>query len=551
MPPRILLGHSDFLTLHEDEGYYVDKSLFVATVLNAPAQAMLYPRPRRFGKTLNMTMLRAFLEIGPDRTTLFRGLKIWQDPYARKHFQRHPVITLSFKDVKSRSWPEALVGLRGILSAEVERHLPAYTGLSEASALRSRLEDVRGGGGDPTRALRDLCQALTEHHSERPVVLIDEYDAVVLTAWECGYYDEAVAFFRGLLSAGLKDNPFLYKAVLTGILRVARESMFSGLNNVQVFSLLHPDADEAFGFTEPEVLALLDEFSRSDAAEQVRHWYNGYRFGDTTVYNPISIMSMLAFPRSPFRSWWLGTSENSLVRSLLLQTTDLRAGMATLLSGGSVEAQISEDVALRDLSGEHVWGLLLFAGYLRADNVHVVEAVTFAKLRIPNAEVRSLWEGTFSQWLRDHSGGVEPLHSALLSGDAPGVERILAHMLRHSASFHDLSETQDEIFYHAFVLGLLVTLEKTHFVRSNRESGEGRPDLLLIPRRPGLPGVVLEFKRREGKRKLSTTALAAVRQLETLDYAAELEAAGASPVHKLGIAFGGREVAVRGASPAR
>ncbi len=559
MPRPIRLGQSSFTQLREEGGYYVDKSSFVSEVLTAPMQVALYPRPRRFGKTLNMTMLRAFFEIGPDRSGLFEDLSIWKDVEACTHFQRHPVISLTFKDVVEPTWPEARRALNALLSAEVERHAAAVADPRVPPGLRARLEAVIAGTDHQGRVLLDLCQALEIHHGEKAILLIDEYDAVVLTAWDLGYYDEAVLFFRSLLSSGLKGNDWLFRGVMTGILQLARESMFSGLNNVEVYSLLKNRADEQFGFTEDEVIGVLGEFGRSEEATEVRDWYNGYRFGRATVYNPISIMSMLAYPDEPLLPYWLNTSANLLVRKLLLAHMEIDAGVAMLLGGGSVESQIQEEVPLRDLNGRHVWGLLLFSGYLRAENVRVEEARTFADLRIPNREVRGLWQDTFSGWLEQQAGSVEPLHRAVLTGDAPAVEEILQTMLLRHVSFHDTAANQDEAFYHAFVLGLLVTLEKSHAVRSNRESGRGRPDLLIIPKRPGLAGVALEFKRRQRVRvkigepqpppaegELEGLAKAALEQIQDRAYVTELESAGAAPICRLGIAFSGQDVVVRG-----
>lgn len=546
MPAPIILGESFFTALRTSGALYVDKTGFVREVLSAPARVMLYPRPRRFGKTLNMTMLQAFFEIGPDRTAMFEGLEIWQDADARKHFQRHPVIKLTFKDVKQGNWPEAKLSIDALLSAEVSRHRVAIADPRVSNDLRERLSGVMDRTGDQSRTLIDLCEVLAIHHGELPLLLIDEYDAAVLQGWDRGFYDEAVDFFRGLLSPGLKDNPFLFKGVLTGVLRIARETMFSGLNNVEVYSLLQNRGAEHFGFTEPEVLALLEAFGRAGEAEEVRRWYNGYRFGDATVYNPISIMSMLAYPERERLPYWLNTSANALVRSLLLEATDLQEGIAVLLEGGAVTTAIDENVALRDLRGENIWGLFLFSGYLRADNVRVVEGAQLADLSVPNLEVRTIWNDTFRKWLDVRAGRLEPLHAALFAGDAEKIQTILSHMLGVHVSYHDVARDQDEAFYHAFVLGLLVTLEKTHAVRSNREAGAGRADVLILPKRPGLPGVVLEFKGRRGKTPLATSARQALKQIQERDYAMELEAAGANPVRRLGIAFSGKDVVVRG-----
>jgi hypothetical protein len=312
---------------------------------------------------------------------------------------------------------------------------------------------------------------------------------------------------------------------------------------------------EAFGFTEAEVEQLLDQAGRSAELPDFQRWYNGYDFGGHTVYNPWSILHALKNPAEPLQAWWLGSSANTLVRKLLLQESALGAQMEELLRpGGFLEAQLSAAVPLSELNSRHIWSLLLHSGYLK---IHRLlpgpRSSPRAELTIPNLELQSLWRDTFLDWLDPTGAGEEqlPLHRALLRGDAPGLQVELNALLRRHVSAHDTQSPQVEAFYHAFMLGLLVSMEPSHLVRSNRESGLGRADLLLIPRQPGQPGAVLEFKRQpwsEGRALLSlpATAAAALRQVEERGYTAELEAAGAAPIHRFGIGFAGREAWVLG-----
>ena len=546
MTPAILLGRSDFASLRERGGLYVDKSAFVSGVLGLGAEVQLHPRPRRFGKTLNLSTLRYFLERGEDRTALFEDLSVWQDEAARQHFQRYPVINLTFKNIKQSTWAAARAEMLALLASEVGRHASALEDPRLDEGLRARLRAVLRQEGENVQVLADLSQALAAVHGQPVAILIDEYDAPVLTAWEYGYYDEAAAWFRGFLSAGLKDNPHLFKGVLTGILRIARESMFSDLNNVSVYSLLQREIPEPFGFSEAEVQALLTQFGRPGEAGDVRRWYNGYRFGGEVVYNPWSILNFLSRPGQGCQPWWLNTSSNTLLRQLLLERSELNPEFATLLRGEAVERQVREDVTLRELGDEDVWSLLLFSGYLKAESVHLDEwGQRQARLAIPNQEVAIVWRDTFLDWLQAMAGRVEPLQRAILEGDAPVVENLLSTMLLRHVSSHDVRRTQDEAFYHAFVLGLMISLEKTHTVRSNRETGRGRADVLIAPRQTGQPGVVLEFKRLEPGRTLEDMADEALQQIHDRAYTAALEAAGAYPIHRLGIAFAGKDVAVR------
>ena len=549
MPPPILISTSDFQKIREAQGLYVDKSDFIVEVLQRPAEAQLYPRPRRFGKTTSMSALRYFLEKGEDRSALFSDLKVWQDPKARQHFQKHAVINLSFKDVKPLRWSEAQRQLENLVRHELRRHMAWLRGTPVAAHLLVPLEVMEVGPFD-MHVLLHLCEALHAATGERAVLLIDEYDAPLLHAWTCGYYDEVASWFRAFLTAGLKDNPHLFRGVLTGILRVAKESMFSGLNNVKVFSLL-AKSEELFGFTEAEVAALLPIYGRQADADEIRAWYNGYRFGDRTVYNPWSVLSALDSPLEEIGPHWLNTSDNAMVRELLLKGSDLEPEIQSLLQGGSIEKVIDENVVVRDLRGDKVWSFLLFSGYLSATSVRREETTLYATLTIPNREVAGLWRGTFREWLLSAAGAVEPLHRAVLAGDADKVQELLSKMLLRNLSYHDVADDQVEAFYHAFVLGLLVSMEPTHHVRSNREAGLGRADVLIIPKQPGQPGAVLEFKKQNDKRSLFAHAGLALRQIQQQGYCAELEAAGAAPIRRLGIAFSGKQVVVRGEKQTR
>jgi len=309
---------------------------------------------------------------------------------------------------------------------------------------------------------------------------------------------------------------------------------------------LQQDVPEPFGFTEAEVTALLSQADRASELPEFQRWYNGYRFGNTTVFNPWSILNALFRPHAALQPWWVNTAENTLLRKLLLGNPQLRNDFATLLEGGSIEKEVEENVVLRDISSEKLWSFLLFSGYLRADQQRRDErGRQWATLTIPNLEVRIVWEGTFQSWLTAGLANLDPLHHALLTGDAPAVEELLGTLLLRHVSTWDLKETQDEAFYHAFVLGLLVSLEKSHRVQSNREVGRGRADVQLAPKEPNKPGVILEFKKQEKRRTLVSMAEDALKQTETLAYTTELKSIGASPIYRFGIAFAGKKIAVR------
>ncbi len=549
------LGASDYLKTRRSGALYVDKTRLVADVLAANAEVLLLPRPRRFGKTLNLSALRYFLEANDeDRTDLFEGLAVWNAPQARAHFQRHPVVWLTFKDVKATTAAECQEAVCLLLADEIERHealLEAAPLTSRQRAYIGRVLDGTASRVDVWRGLQELSGLLARATGEAVVVLIDEYDTPLHTAFVHGYYDEAVVLFRNLLSGGLKDNPHLFRGVLTGILRVARESIFSGLNNLAVYTVLRPEYATSFGFTEAEVAALAEQAGANEHLAVLRDWYDGYSFGGEVVYNPWSVVSFLASADHVPRTYWVSTSSNELLLRLLTAGGLGHPGhLEALLAGETVEQVVDDNVPLRDLDRrpEAVWSLLLSSGYLKAGDVRVEDGRTVARLAIPNREVRTVYETVFSDWLTAGLGGhegVEALVGALLAGDADGFALQLSDLLGSVLSFHDLAGPRPERVYHAFVSGLLVVLARDYEVRSNRESGHGRCDVLVLPKAAGRPGVALELKVvREGE-GVEAALEAALRQLRERDYAAELRARGAAPVHELAAVFDGKRAWAR------
>ena len=557
---RYPVGISDFRILREGGYHYVDKSALIEAVLDADAHVLLVPRPRRFGKTLNLSMLRTFLEKGDDVRPLFAGLAIASSEIARPHFQRYPVIFMSFKDVKPASWEACAAGIANVLSEELERHAYLLTEgkLSAAeAALFTAIRERRAATTDLVVALRFLSRVLAEHHRERVVILIDEYDSPIHAGYTKGYYDDVVAFFRDFLSGGLKDNAHLFKGVLTGILRVAKESLFSGLNNIDVFSILRPELSTFFGFTDPEVQALVEAEGEPGLLDGIRAFYNGYLFGDTAVYNPWSVISYLSRARRELLPYWIETSGNELVRELLLTGPGgVRAELETLLAGGAVEKRIEENIVLRDVSTNPgaAWSFLLFTGYLKPVELRLEEGERWAKLAVPNVEVTIALRKMARAWIEVQVGGADALTAmleALLRGDAQTVERYLGQMAKVNLSYFDTAGPEPERFYHGLVVGLLAGLGPRYEVRSNRESGFGRCDVMVLPKAARSPGVVLELKRVDAEagetpEKALTAALA---QIRARDYAAELRERGAAPVHEMAAVFDGKRAYVRRAAP--
>ena len=517
MTMRVPIGIDDFRKLRERQLVYVDKTqLIVELIDQAGAEVVLLPRPRRFGKTLNLSMLRCFFEKrAEDMSGLFEGLAVASagDAY-REHFQRYPVIALTFKGIKQDGYEACFRAIKAKIEILFDEHRYLLDGghLSEREAAEYQEVLARSANENVyERALGDMSRYLRRHHGERVVILIDEYDEPIHAGYIHGYAREVLGFFRAFLSEGLKGNAHLFKAVLTGILRIARESTFSGLNNLAVYSLLRSEFSSCFGFTEPEVERLLAEAGRSDRIGDVRHWYNGYNFGGTVVYNPWSVLNFLADERAQARPYWLSTSSNDLIKQMLeVWGPQIEPTMEALLAGGGLERVLDENVVLDELlvREDALWSLLVFSGYLKAEERSRGLSETPSHfLSIPNREVRLLYAGTFQDWMRtrltERGGNADRLVRALFAGDAEGLEDELSALCEAVLSYHDKGVRSAEPLYHGFILGLLTMLEADYEVRSNRESGEGRPDVLVRPRRPGQPGVVLELKvARPGKKTL-------------------------------------------------
>ncbi|XXX79618.1 AAA family ATPase [Sorangium sp. So ce134] len=558
------LGQSDFRELRRAGAGYVDKTSFIGQLLADPAQVVLFPRPRRFGKTLNISTFAYFLgKSDEDLSPLFRDLAVWSDLSAQAHFQQHPVLFLSFKDIKTASYETALEGLRSELGGLYAKHRYLLDeGALEPHERRQfeRILHREATEEDCRRSLRDLSDLLARHHRGKVAILIDEYDTPIQSGYLNGVFKEVTHLFRNFLSAALKDNPSLFKGVLTGVLWVALEDLFSGLNNIIVSSILNDRRyATSFGFTEAEVAGVLEQ-ARADGGptgqtgslpdrapprlDEVRAWYNGYRFGGEVIYNPWSILSCVA--SGALRPYWVNTASNDLLQDLIARRgLGLSTETEALLRGEPVEARIDENIVLRDLDQqpEALWSFLLFSGYLTPRAVREELGRVIASLAIPNIEVRVAYRDLFDSWLRrglPERRHAEGLLRALLAGDAPSLEALLERLLVTVMSYQDPAGREPEKLYHGFILGLLVHLEEEYDVRSNRESGLGRADVLVRPRTPGRPGVVLELKVPQRGETPEQALVAAARQVRDRRYAAELVAAGAAPVHELVAVFDGK-----------
>lgn len=562
MTLRIPIGIDDFRKVREDKLEYVDKSDLIRQVIDRRGvEVILLPRPRRFGKSLNLSMLRYWFEKrDEDLTHLFQDLSIWSagDEY-RRHFQKYPVIYFNFKGSRVPTYDECMAAIREkiIDVYRTNRRVLDEGRLDEVETRRYRsILDGTASSALFERALYDMSAYLHAYHGQRAVILIDEYDEPIHAAHVNGYSPQILGFMRSFLGAALKSNEHLHKAVITGILRVAKENLFSGLNNIAVYSLLGKEFNTSFGFTDEEVASLLDRFGRGDKLADVRSWYNGYLFGGEIIYNPWSVLSYLEREDTAPKAYWLGTSANELVHELLdVHAIKMEHVFEDLLEGRSVETYLDENVVLSEIrtNDDALWSLLVFSGYLKADPLpydSIVGRVVY-RLSIPNREVREVYATTFQRWIKSHltaqGGDVGKLARALLSGDAETFEDQLQKFVQNILSYYDIAKLDPERVYHGFVLGLLAALEPDYIVRSNREAGSGRPDVTIRPRLAGKPGALLELKlARKGKKTPAAALREGLAQIRAKGYAADLWAAGVSDVHAFAVAFDGKRVWVKG-----
>jgi hypothetical protein len=548
------IGISDFKELRDGSCAYADKTLLIEEMVENGGKIALVPRPRRFGKTLNLSMLRYFFEKSDkDTSYLFKDLEIWKLEKYRQMQGQFPVVFLSFKDVKYLTWENTLISLRRLIAREFQRHQYLLEGALLGPAEKEEyLRIVRLEVDLPTldNSLSKLTEWMSRYHQSQVIVLIDEYDSPVHAAYVGGFYEQMIVFLRNWLSGGLKDNAYVKYGMLTGILRIAKESIFSGMNNIATFTLLDEEFQDKFGLLESEVKALLDSHDLSGQLPQIRQWYDGYRVGSCEgLYNPWSVLCCIA-KKGKLAPYWVNTSDNALIKRLVTRGDEyLKKEMEGLLNGTGIEKKIDEGIVFPDLekSSNSIWSLLLFSGYL------TIEATpsygTPCRLRIPNMEVAEVYSSIILDWF--NTSIAEPeyhlLLNSLIQGDIDTFSKIFSKFMTSSVSVFDVPAEDSEKIYHAFVLGLLVGLKGRYEVKSNRESGYGRYDVMLIPQNIKDLGIVLEFKKVDPSKKagLEETALSALGQIEEKNYAQELLDRNIKKILLLGLAFQGKKVLIQ------
>lgn len=552
---KLPIGIEYFEEIRTEGFYYVDKTGLIKELLDNRGKVNLFTRPRRFGKSLNMSMLRYFFEYGCD-SSLFYGLEISREKsYCDAHMGKYPVVSITLKDVCDLNFNGAKNMLRSILGSEAMR----FQFLLESDKLSAEEREqyhqmIRIDTTDRrqfampdetmTRSLRILCELLYKHYGQKPILLIDEYDVPLDKAQHYGYYEEMVSLIRSLFAQVLKGNESLQFAVLTGCLRIAKESIFTGLNNLCVFSISNVRFDEYFGFSDAEVKAMLDYYGVGDKFDTVKAWYDGYRFGDSDVYCPWDVINycadLLSDPNAFPMAFWINTSGNDIIRSFIHQATpQTRQEIEQLVNGESVVHSIRQELTYRELydSIDNLWSVLFTTGYLTQREK--IDATTY-RLAIPNLEVRQIFSEQVREWFQEEvrrdTPTLDAFCAAFMCGDAQGIERQLGAYLRRTISIRDTGgrRGQKENFYHGVLLGLLRHREDW-LLYSNMESGEGYSDILVEDPEAGI-GIVIEMKYREDG-KLEEGCREALEQIDSLRYKDRLEEDGIETIIKYGIAF--------------
>lgn len=543
------IGVSDF-KLATTGYYYVDKTLMIRDFLDKKPMVSLFTRPRRFGKTLNMDMLRVFFEkTNEDTSVYFKDKQIWQcGDYYTKHQGQYPVIFLTFKDVKSMTWEETFLKIRRLISLEFIRHNELETSSVLTAYEKEQYHLLAKDSGDEVdcqMGLQLLSLLLHKHYGRECIIIIDEYDTPIQQGHTCNFYPEIVNFMRNFFSGGLKDNPHLAFGFLTGILRVAKESIFSGMNNLKTYSILDDGYSSYFGFTEKEVKDMLRYYGKDDKYNELSEWYDGYRFGNTEIFNPWSVINYISDNCFP-KAFWQSTGSNEIIGEIIQTATpEITKDLYKLLCGEKIAAYIDTGVIYPEVQNNpySIYSFLLVAGYLKVANIYPQSDGNFmCDVAIPNKEITFVYEKEVLNRTNQNSLAIS-ISQAIFSKDTQKLQALLEDFMVKSISSIDGA---NEGFYHGMMLGLCAILGNRYKIRSNRESGLGRFDIQLMPLTKGMPGFIFEFKHTKDEHTdLSALADSALQQIEAKKYDTELRDNGVNSVIRIGIAFRGKSAVVR------
>lgn len=543
------IGVSDF-KIATANYHYVDKTLMIRDFLDTKPMVSLFTRPRRFGKTLNMDMLRVYFEKTSEDTSIyFKDKQIWQCGEAyTKHQGKYPIVFLTFKDVKCRTWDETFQKIRQLISLEFIRHSELETSAVLNGYEKERYRLFSGDNANEVECqmgLQLLSLLLHKHYGKECIIIIDEYDTPIQQGHTCNFYSETVNFMRNFFSGGLKDNPHLAFGFLTGILHVAKESIFSGMNNLKINSILDESYSEYFGFTKSEVKKMLEYYGIEDKYREICEWYDGYKFGNTEIFNPWSVINYISDKCFP-KAFWQSTGSNEIIGEIIAAATpEINEGLYKLLCGEQITTYIDTGVIYPEVQNNpySIYSFLLVAGYLKVSAVYPQNDGNFmCDVAIPNKEIAFVYEKEILNRTNQNSVSIS-ISQAVFSQDEKKLRDLLENFMLNSISSMDGA---NEGFYHGMMLGLCAVLGNRYQVHSNRESGFGRFDIQLKPLVSGIPGFVFEFKHTNDKKAdLESLAESALRQIDEKKYDTELLNSGITNIIKIGIAFRGKSAVVR------
>ena len=559
MNQTISIGKQDFVSLRENHYFYIDKTDFIRQWWENADDITLITRPRRFGKTLNMNMLNCFFSRQyENRGDLFKGLSIWTDQKYQKLQGSYPVIFISFADVKQNNYKDAIQKIKNIIVDVYRQHRYLNKEDCFTENEKQQMMEITEKMDDVTAqdALKNLSSYLNLLYGKKVLIFLDEYDTPMQEAYINGYWDEFTGFMRGLFNATFKTNPYLERAIMTGITRVSKESVFSDLNNLTVITTTSDQYADCFGFTEEEVFKTLDQFGMSDKKQIVKQWYDGFSFGPfKDIYNPWSITNYLK--EKKLRPYWASTSSNGLISKLLQSASaNMKTQLEELLNGKQIIVNFDEQIIFGQLEQDEnaVWSLLVASGYLKVEEIEYkgMTLEPWYHLAVTNLETISMFSNMFKGWFATASANYNEFIKAMLVGNVKAMNLYMNDIALATFSSFDVGKhfsqrSQPERFYHGFVLGLLVEVRDLYEIRSNRESGYGRYDVMLIPKTKENDGIILEFKVKESEEKtLEETVQTALAQIESKKYDAELLELGVSKEHirHYGFAFEGKKVLI-------
>lgn len=545
------IGVADY-RLASTEYYYIDKTLMIKEFLDERPMVSLFTRPRRFGKTLNMDMLRTFFEkTAEDTSVYFRDKAIWQCGERYRSYQgKYPVIFLTFKDVKFTTWQETFQSIRELIAKEAYRHIELKDSDRCDAFDKKAFLRLQQGNADETElanALADLSLALHKHYGIAPIIIIDEYDIPIQQGYMQGFYDKVILFMRNLFSGGLKDNKHLSYGFLTGILRVAKESIFSGLNNLVINSVLDNKYSEYFGFTASEVQQMAAYYGVADKYAELCAWYDGYRFGRTEIFNPWSVINYFNSGCEP-RAFWQTTGSNDIIGEIIgVADAEIYERLTSLVNGKSFVTYIDTSVIYPQIKSNpsSIYSFLLVAGYLKVlKTVPAFSGDFMCEVSLPNKEIAYVYNKEILQKLDKliPMAAAISMQEALYSADSRKLKAVMQSLLANSVSSFD---TAGENFYHGFMLGLCALLSNA-YVTSNREAGDGRYDIQLMPKNVALPGILIELKaeKHADAEQLKRLAAVALKQINDKNYAADMQIHGVKTIYKYGVAFSGKKVEI-------